>query len=86
MAKIIISDLHSLDEKTFLNDLNSVDTNAVLGGDIESFFDKYSTTLLTAFQEGLNTLAGAYPVINVNNNKFLTIDLSGLTINLVRLI
>lgn len=81
MARIVISDLYSTDEETFLHDLNAVQMNTLLGGYFESLLYNFTTTLLNTFQDDVNTLAKPSPVVNLDNNKFLTVDFSGLTIN-----
>ncbi|MBH8561630.1 hypothetical protein I8748_05460 [Nostoc sp. CENA67] len=76
MAKIIISDLYPVDASTCLQELTSVEMDTVLGG--------YDPSLANLMDIG-NKLAKAYTLFSLGNNKIFSVDLSGLTINLISL-
>lgn len=84
MARIVISDLHPVDAKTFLHDLSSEEMYAVSGNGLLSGESDSSILQLTTIHDGVNnTSYKTGSLFNFSDNKFFTIDFSGLTIYLV---
>ncbi|MBE9033788.1 hypothetical protein [aff. Roholtiella sp. LEGE 12411] len=87
MAKIVISDLHHLDAKTFLHDLFSIQIDATLDNYLLHLWGGDPDLELTSIQDGVgNTSSTSNGPFGFYNNKILTIDFSRLTLNLIFLL
>ncbi|BAZ53656.1 hypothetical protein NIES4103_63390 [Nostoc sp. NIES-4103] len=81
MAKIVISDLHPLDAKTFLHDLDLEEIDAVSGNGLVPGDNDSSNLQLTTIQDGVNnTSYKSGSLFNISDNKFFTLDFSRLTV------
>lgn len=83
MATIVISDLQPMDLKTFLEELNSVQTQEILGNGIIPLW-RSSDVQLTTFYDGINNRETSYRgPLSFYENKIFTVDFARTAIYLV---
>jgi hypothetical protein len=83
MATIIISDLQFIEQKTFLYDLNSAQTQEILGTGILPFGPS-SDVLINNVYDGINKVESAYTgPFSFFGNKIFTLDFSRTAIYLI---
>ncbi len=85
MAAIIISDLQFIEQKTFLYDLNSEQTQQILGtGILPLWGGGISSVALTTVYDGINNLQSAYEgPFGFHDNKFFTLDFARSAVYLI---
>lgn len=84
MTTIVITDLHPIDEKTFLHELTSEQINAISGNGILSLWSNDPDIALSTFHDGINNTSTTYhSPFGLYDNKIFTVDFSRLTIYLV---
>ncbi|MBD2136172.1 hypothetical protein H6F32_00915 [Anabaena sp. FACHB-1237] len=83
MATIVISDLQPIDLKIFLQDLNSAQTQEILGSSLIPLW-RSSDVQLNTFYDGINNRETSYKgPFSFYENKIFTVDFARTAIYLV---
>jgi hypothetical protein len=83
MAKIVISDLRSIDVEIFLHGLAPVQLETIFGGASDIYISNVPDSVIDQLSDVTSKLSTLIPSLNLDNNKFLTVDFSKLNINFV---